>query len=122
MAYENRLGGLAGNAAACLQQDGTKAACEKRNTIEDQMRLLSDLVQRIEQIKANVRGISDQICGVSGTLPEGEKTNPAVVSPDHILYRLTDAIRDGIMAADSIDRELSYIRSALSDDSNRVIF
>ena len=117
MIYDNMTTGHAGiNPSLNYSQQKQKANCEKRNTIEDQMRNLRVLIQRIEQIKANVRWISDQICGVSGTPPEcGENS---ATSPGHLLYRLSDTIRDGMDVVESIDRELLHIRSALSDDAN----
>jgi hypothetical protein len=114
MAYENMKAGLGASFQGMACQN--EASAQKRNTIEDQMRNLNELVQRIDRIKANVRGVSDIICGVSSTPPEGKMEN-AAVAPGHILYRLSDTIKDGMMVVDGIDRELAHIRSALSDDA-----
>lgn len=114
--HQLTTGALSGNAQGFQQQQYAKSACEKRNTIEDQMRNLNELVQRIDRINANVRGISDIVCGISSMPPEGKMEN-AAVAPGHILYRLSDAIRDGMAAVDGIDRELAHIRSSLSDDA-----
>ena len=113
MSYENAKADRAGSVLGLQQAND---ACEKPNTIEDQMRNLNILVQRIEQTKANVRGISDQICGVSGMPPESDSGNPKV-TPGHVLYRLTDAIRNGMESMNSIDRELTHIRAALNNDA-----
>lgn len=92
---------------------GPMPACEKRNTIADQLSKLNELVQRVSFIRANVREISDTINGGSGSPMAGTKTENTSVPPQNLLWRLTEFARTSAEIVSEIERELSNIRSAL---------